>query len=897
MASIATILIVLVAGLAGATGIEPSVQALGGRAELEGAVDTFRGLTLEQALERLRERGMELVYSSALVGSEMHVAEEPSASDPRRLLEQLLEPHGLRAVVGEEGAWIVVSRRSFAHRTAPTGGALRGEVHSIFDRSPVAGALVRVLAAGGASPTAPGDQPPPVLTTANGRFELARLEPGRYTVHVHHPGFVPLAASEVEVLGDRVAELRFELQPEPYLHDEIVVAASRSTLLHSQPAGPLSLSRDDVEALPHLAGDVFRALTLLPGVAANDNTAQLAVHGGRRDELLIALDGQELYQAFHLHDFDDALSVVTADTLEGVTLSTGAFDAGYGDRMGGVLDLTTRSPTRSSGRVRLSVLNAQVSAGGALGRDRGSWLAAVRRGSIDLASRILGSEDPAFWDAYGKLELAPGDARRHSLRLHALRTADALDFDETVDDEVKRFDTEYDGSYAWLVHDAFLGARTLAQTRISTSVFDRDRRGFESEEEQTWEVLDRRETEVRGVESRWSLESSPRRSTAWGAAHRRYDTDYDYTSSAEPPILPASPFFEPRADLRRFLGSPRDEHTEAWISQRFSLAPALILEIGGRYDRHTLTGDELASPRFNLAWRASEASVLRAGWGHYHQSQRTYELGVADGEPTFARAERAEHAVLGYERRLSADPRAPLQALRLEAYRRRIADPRDRFENLYEPINTFPEIEPDRVLVRADEARAEGFELMLRGAAGERASWWLSYALSRADDRIAGEWIPRPLDQPHALTLFFGRRLGEAWQLDLAWRFHTGWPTTPIRAVPAMPEIEEPEEGEGGDGEGDEEDRGDEGDVEPVFLVGRLNADRLSDYHRLDLRLSRTWDFSSQRLRLFIDVQNVYDRRNLAGFDLGFDEEAGTIDKEAERWSGIFPSIGIVWEF
>jgi hypothetical protein len=891
-----TLLALVTSCLAGAPPAEAHVPGPPALEEPNAGASELRGLTLEQALQRLRERGMQLVFSSALVRPEMLVASEPTTSDPKRLLEQLLAPHGLRAVAGDGDASIVVSRRPRA-ATGSTGGAVRGELRSTFDRTPVAGALVRVAGAGGDRANAGIDEPPAVLTTANGRFELGALEPGHYVVHVHHPGFAPHAATEIEVQQDGVAELRLELQPEPFLHDEIVVAAARSTLLHSEPAGPLSLSRRDVEALPHLGGDVFRALTLLPGTAANDNTAQLSVHGGRRDELLITLDGQELYQAFHLRDFDNGLSVVTADTLDGVTLSTGGYSAGHGDRMGGVLDLTTTSPRRRLNRLRLSVLNAQATSGGALGGDRGSWLASVRRGSIDLASRIFGREDPAFWDAHGKLEGSIND--RHSLRLHALRAADTLDFGETAGAEVKRFDTDYDAGYAWLSHDAFLGARTLARTTLSRTTFDRDRRGFESEDEQTWAVLDRRATEVRSLDLRFAFEASPRASTEWGAAFRRFDTEYDYSSTAEAPLLPASPFFEPRAELRRFLGHARDEHTEAWVSQRFTPASSVTVELGGRFDRHTLTDDELWSPRLSLAWRAGRESVVRAGWGRYHQSQRSYELGVADGESAFARAERAEHAVVGYERQLSKDPRAAFRALRLEAYRRSIDDPRGRFENLYEPINTFPEIEPDRVLVRAERARAQGVELTLRGAFGEQASWWLSYALSRAEDRIAGEWIPRPLDQTHALTLFFGRRLGEAWQLDLAWRYHTGWPTTPIRAVPGVPAPGDPEEGEGedDDGAGEDEGTGEGRELEPVFLVGRLGSDRLSDYHRLDLRLSRTWTFSSQTLRFFIDVQNAYDRQNIGGFDLDFDEDTGTLSKVSERWNGIFPSVGVVWEF
>ena len=45
--------------------------------------------------------------------------------------------------------------------------------------------------------------------------------------------------------------------------------------------------------------------------------------GGRRDETQILLDGQELYESYHLQDFDSALSVIVPETVASVDVSTG----------------------------------------------------------------------------------------------------------------------------------------------------------------------------------------------------------------------------------------------------------------------------------------------------------------------------------------------------------------------------------------------------------------------------------------------------------------------------------------------------------------------------------------------------------------------------------------------
>lgn len=798
-ASAAVLALLLAAG--------PSVARADGPAPLAG-------LPLSEALLALRARGLEIVFTSRLVRPEMRVVAEPAGSDPRRLLDQVLAPHRLRALESAGGTLVVV-----------------------------------------AAPAAP-------------EAEGSTAEPG--------PGGEPAI-------------------PMPWLHEEIVVRASRLSLLDEDPPAPLALSRGDIDALPHLAGDLFRALSLLPGTAANDVTAQLHVHGGRRDEVQVLLDGQELYEAHHLHDFDRALSIVEPEGLSGADLSTGAFPARHGDRMGGVLDLTTALPAGPhQARLGLSLVSAVASGGGTFADQRGTWLATARRGSLDLASRLLGKEDPDFWDLFAKAGYRLSESQ--SLRGHLLRAGDTLDFQEGEPGERKDFDTGYDSTYLWLTHQALVGARLLAETAGSWSELDRDRRGAEDEEDQRFAVADERAAEVFGLAHSWGFQRTPRHTLSGGVEARRFQAAYDYARELESSLRLGGDA-SPPPDIR-FRGSFSGDHLGVWASDRLSPLPPLTVELGLRYDRHTLTGDTLASPRVNLAWQVSDRAVVRAGWGRFHQSQRPHELQVEDGESRFHPAERSTHTVLGYERLFGRGEQAPLQALRVEAYRREVRDPRPRYENLFEPLNVFPEVEPDRVRLVPDSSRSEGGELMLRGAAGRRVDWWLNYVHSSATDRIDGSEVRRGIDQTHAVNLYVNTRLGRSWQLSAAWRYHTGWPTTPVLLVEVPGE---PGGGEGEEGEEDEEgEAGEEltadGEPQLVPVLGPLSSERLPTYHRLDLRASRTWQLRSGRLTFFLDLQNVYDRKNQAGFDISFDAEEEELDVEREDWPGFFPSIGITWE-
>jgi outer membrane receptor protein involved in Fe transport len=358
---------------------------------------------------------------------------------------------------------------------------------------------------------------------------------------------------------------------------------------------------------------------------------------------------------------------------------------------------------------------------------------------------------------------------------------------------------------------------------------------------------------------------------------RRYDAAVDYAKHVDPEFVILAPFSPSGPTDSALDDALRGDHAGAWASDRLQLFDKLSTELGVRWDHHEATGDTLWSPRVNLAWRLDATSVVRASWGRFFQSQRPYELQVEDAETALFPAELTEHSVLGYEA-IFAGHGAGLDGLRVELFRRDVDEPRPRFENLLQPLEFLPEVEPDRVRITPETSKTEGVEVLLRARTGDRLGAWLAYTYSRARDRIDGEKVPRSLDQPHAATLGLDFRASERTSLALAWRYRSGWPTTPVRAV-LLPDPDDPDE------------------LEHQLVFGRLNSERLGAYHRLDLRASHRVPLHRGSLLLFLDVQNVYDRDNDAGFDVSIDDDTGEITSEREAWPGIFPSLGVVWEF
>lgn len=827
------------------------------------AAGGFAGKTLIEALEELRALGLPVVYSTAVVRPELRVEVEPRAREPELALREMLAPHGLDVAPGPQGRLLIVPAGSADARAARL-GTVAGRVTDERDR-PLAGVTVALAGLGRET-----------RTGAGGRFELTDVPEGTHRVEVTLPASTATLDAVVTVTAGDTAEVTFRLPEISIPIDEIVVV-SRLSMLGDEPATGVGFDRERIDALPHFGDDLYRAINALPGVSNDDFTAGFNVRGGAHDEVLVRLDGLELYEPFHLQDFKGLFSIVDPRMVGDLELLPGAFPAEFGDRSSAVLDIRTARPSGSSRHLEVSFSGASAGAAGLFDDGRGRWLGSARRGYLDLILDLAESDedrgehqpDLTYWDLFGKLEYDVDE--RNSLALEVLVAGDTVSFRELEVDDFTKFDTRWRNGYVWLEHRAYVGDRAFAETALSVGRVDHDREGLTFDDTDRFGIEDRREVDFRGLRQDWNLSPSPRYLLKGGLEVRSFETVFDYHDEIDRIDGIDDPRFEPVVDVTRFRGRRTGEHYAAYLAGRLPVGPRLVVEAGTRYDRQTLTGEDQVSPRLNLVYDLGRGGRLRMGWGHFFQSQRPHELEVQYGEESYQQAQRAEHFNLGWEVEL---PRR--SALRLEAYRRRVSTPQRRYETLFDPFEPVPQAALDLVVVAPRRVVSEGVEATLRGRPGDRFDWWITYVYSSIEDEIDGRDVPRWYDQPHALTLGASFRPGRVWTLTGVARYHTGWPTTRVTATS-------------------------EGGV-LTYQVGPFYADRLDDYLSLDLRVSRTARLRRGELTAFLDVQNLLDRDNARGLAI---EDAtfvpgpdGTDVRFTELdWLGVLPSLGLSWRF
>ncbi len=831
-----------------------------------------------------KQAGVEVLFASADL-RDVRANAVNGRHEPEEALALLLRGTGFTASRNRAGKFVIVRERVSAPLSAVE---VRGSVVAADGGRPVVGAEVRV--AGSAAERA--------TTGADGTFTLAAVPAtADAALLIAAENFAPVRVTALGAQAGRAVALRpvrlaaapagdaalelgeisvnaSELGAGLLALQKVVVTPSRFGI--DEERGPLAatLTEADLQALPQLGEDVYRAISHLPGLAAQDTTARFWVRGAPNDRVLARLDGADLLEPFHLKDTDSALSILDLQSISRLNLWTGGFTTEFGDRLAGVLTMESESHTRARPSTTLgaSLTGFRVAHSGRSENGRSRWLVSARSGFPDLALRATGTQGvlkPRYEDAMGKWEfdLAPG----HTLSLHALHGGDRLFLRDANGSVLK---SRYGSDYFWARWQGEFGERVTGEAVLSRSqlTWRRDGNGV-VDRALPFELRDARQLDVTTLRQDWTAGLSPHAMLKGGLEFKSADADYDYHSFRDRNLLRNGVIVTERQARDQRL-APGGRALGAYFSTRVQPVEGLTLEPGVRYDENNYAHDSEVSPRFNAAY-ARGRTTWRAAWGVYAQSQGLHELALQDGDALFRRAERAEHRVLSVEHRFEAGLN-----LRVEGYERLVTHPRPHWENALDALDVFPEIQFDRF--RLDPARqtARGVELIAERRGVGKFSWSASYALAKTEETLAdGRTLPRSHDQRHTVYLDASWTPSPRWQFSAAWQYHTGWPTSSqvFSLVPLA-----------------------SGALTVNSRLGPLYAERLADYHRLDLRVQRRFETSRGTVRLYLDVFNAYDRKNSIGNVTNFSVVNGQLSTTRRpdlNQLPILPSVGATWEF
>ena len=823
-------------------------------AAADGEAVPYKGRTVTSVIDEFRSRGFGFAYSTSLVSDDLLVTVEPSGSDELQVAKQILEPHNL-AIRSEEGLWLIVGGNR--------GGQERGHVLLIVrDRRDYE------LITEPAVNATPSLVSPSIL--APGLQQYSGLEPGSYRIEVSASGFDPVVR-RVYVESALTTTVTILLEPSKPEIESITVSASRYQISRDVVTSSFLLDQRTIQNMPDIGEDPVRVVQRLPGTAAGGVSARAHLRGGEEAETGIILNGQRLFDPFHVRDYNNIFSTIDARAIEGVEVYTGGFPASYGDRLSGfvLMDSVDSIEPRHT-ELGVSVFNTSVLSAGTFSGGDAQWLFSARRSNLDVVlNPKLGQ--PNYYDVFSQFafDLTP----ETRLTLNGLYADDTVTVVlESELDELEQARSTTENAQFWMTLENQWSSMLRSTTVISVNSFSNDRVGESNDMEKILATIDdRRRVQRYGFQQDWFWSRSDTHLVQWGFQAEHSDARYRYMSQAQYFGLPALYENVNNPISRDLSATPIGNKFSVYISDRWKIARNTIIEMGLRWDDQTYTGfvsDSQLSPRFSVLHAFSPATEFRFSWGRYHQSQGIHELQIEDGVTDFYPAQRADHIIAGVRHNFKNK-----YSVRLELFQKDMSRLRPRFENLFDPLALIPELQPDRVRIAPDKARSRGLEFSVDYTSG-RLSWWASYSLSEVSDTVNGVEEPRSWDQRDALIAGLSWNMS-AWDFSLATNIHSGWPTTSMTLVPAADPADD-----------------------PIAIPGPRNAERHPSYASVDARISRRFKAGNGTITAFFEVANIFDRQNVCCRDYDLEDDTDDVlELSDDYWLPRLPAIGILWEF
>ncbi len=681
-------------------------------------------------------------------------------------------------------------------------------------------------------------------TNAYGFYSLS-LPAGQYQVTVQYMGYDAKTSSTSLT---QATKIDFQLSPLTHILNEVEVSSHRQdeNVTKTQ-MGMQKLSTKELNAIPVLFGekDVLKAIQLLPGIkAASEGSSGFNVRGGASDQNLLLLDEATVYNASHLAGF---FSVFNSDAIKDVSVYKGNEPAEYGGRLSSVLDLKMNDGNDKNFGVSggIGLISSHLNVEGPIVKDRGSFIISARRTYADIFLKL--SKDTTvnkaqlyFYDINAKANYKIDDNNR--IYLSGYFGSDVLGLKNTMGINWGNSTV----SFRW---NHLFSDRIFSNTSFIFSNYDYQ---IYLDTGEKMNIISRIQDYGIKEDLQFSISDKSTVKMGFNSIYHRLIPGAITDASANISI--------------KSLTNKNALDNALYISHQYSFTDRFSVEYGLRASLFSLFGpgnfytydadgnvkDTLSygshrvvktyfnlEPRVTFNFQMNESSSVKLAYARNTQNLHLLSNSTS-GSPTDlwipssnnVKPEIADQVSLGYYRNFSDNQ----YEFSSEIYYKNLQNQIDYKNGAQLMFNDNVESQ-----ITFGKGRAYGLELYLKKKYG-KLNGWISYTLSRSERKFDGindgNYFPAKQDRTHDISIVSIYNLNPKWNLSATWVFNTGnavtFPTGKYQV-----------------------------DGQTMFYYSNRNANRMPNYHRLDLsatllakktaKFESSWSFS---------LYNAYGRDN-----------------------------------
>ena len=693
------------------------------------------------------------------------------------------------------------------------------------------------------------------ITNSDGYFEINKVE-ATDSVIIQYLGY-RTQEYKAETLINTNCRNIFLIEDSQLLNDVIINAYITSGLDKSID-GSTSITNSEIGILPGQSEpDIFQSLANIPGISSlNESLSDIQIRGGNKDQNLILFDEIKLYNTGH---FFGMLSAINPYIIENTKVYKGGASAAYGDRISGIIDMSTAKDIADSTQIGLGIngthldgfiktpLSKKV---GVLFSMRRSYVDVLSTPTFNAFSEKVFENASLFIDENGtiqeqneessetdsdnnfyffdtNLKLTFKPSSKDYIGISGLLTTNDLDFLSSFEEDniLDQLDTENRGiSAVWIHKHNKLSYATKAYFSSFESTYNNS---FSSQGE-IEERNDRlNKVDDFGLNVDFTYNFSKKHQTKIGYQLSINDVFFNLFRQEIDDDL--------EEDERDFNSTRDNSNTTHTFFGEYIFRPKenSFVSLGLRTSRYSLFSNFYIEPRLNIEYPFSKSIRIKA------TAERRYQAisELVQFEDTQLRLENQVWTLSGIDE-------IPLLSstqfsggfifnfndfiIDIDAYSKKI-------KGLTSFTNGFTNATQD---FSEGESDIFGIDVLLKKSF-DKLNLWAGYTFNDVDYRFI-EIQETSFRGNNDITNNF--RLSASydlkkWQFSLGWNYRTGSPFTPVESF----DINEDD-----------------------INFGAINSQRLPDYHRLDASIVHNFTFSKNKdvKGVFsLSFQNIYARQ------------------------------------
>ncbi|MCU0422493.1 MAG: carboxypeptidase-like regulatory domain-containing protein [Bacteroidia bacterium] len=300
---------------------------------------------------------------------------------------------------------IIVLAYNFILKAQPLTQTIRGTIVDADSRLPIIGATVQITGLSTVIGTS---------TNISGEYKIEKVPIGNITLQISFIGYETKTIPDIELSAGKETILNITLQEQVVKMNEAVVSATvdkGSARNEMNMISSRSISLDESKRYAGSFNDPARILNNFAGVTNSQNGENdIIVRGNSPKYIQWRIEGVEISNPTHFADQNGVrggISGLNNNLLAPSDFSTGAFSAEYGDVLSGVLDLKLRAGNNQTfeSTLGLGILGTDLTLEGPFKKGYGgSYLINYRYSTVSLVNDLglvdvpgaLNFQDAAF---------------------------------------------------------------------------------------------------------------------------------------------------------------------------------------------------------------------------------------------------------------------------------------------------------------------------------------------------------------------------------------------------------------------------------------------------------------------------------------------------------------------